>query len=125
MAKKRSDNGAAPETVAANADQAETANARQSSHWSARPDLQAELDALRAENARLRAGGAVEEREIQRYPCVMYRKHRVDEKHPNGYERRRVEAKDSKGTLDVEKCDAAVAQMEKQGWVHSPDDLAA
>ena len=87
-------------------------------------DADAEIAALRAQLAA--AGGApAEPTEIQRYPCVMYRKHRVDEKHPNGYERRRVEAKDSKGTLDVEKCDAAVAQMEKQGWVHSPDDLAA
>ena len=54
----------------------------------------------------------------------MYKKHKVDEKHPNGYERRRVQEVDAKGELDVEKCDAQVARLEKQGWVHSPETLA-
>ena len=83
-------------------------------------DADAEIAALRAQ---LAGTAAVDSREIQRYPCVMYKKHRVDEKHPNGYERRRVQDTDGKGDLDVDKCDATVAQMEAQGWVHSPADL--
>lgn len=86
-------------------------------------EADAEIAALRAQLAA--AGSAVAEpAEIQRYPCVMYKKHKVGEKHPNGYERRRVEETDDKGNLDVEKCDAKVATLEKAGWLHSPETLA-
>lgn len=85
-------------------------------------DADAEIAALRAQLAA--AGGApAEPTEIQRYPCVMYKKHKVDEKHPNGYERRRIELTDEKGNIDVEKCDAMVATLEKAGWLHSPETL--
>ena len=87
-------------------------------------DAEAEIEALRAQ---LAAAGAavVEPADFKRYPCVMYRAHKIDDKHPNGYERRRVQEADAKGELDVEKCDAMVVTLEKAGWVHSPADIAA
>lgn len=47
------------------------------------------------------------------YPTTMYRKARVTDKTPNGYEARQFE--------DAEKAGAARAA----GWVDSPDDLPA
>ena len=87
-------------------------------------DAEAEIAALRAQ---LEAAGSApaDNPEFKRYPCVMYRKHKIDDKHPNGYERRRVQEVDAKGVLDVEKCDAMVAQLEKASWVHSPETITA
>lgn len=107
-------------TTAAPAGTAAAVAERPSSHGNAAPELRAQLDALQAENARLRAGIAEPEQEIQRFPSVMYRKHKVDEKHANGYARRRVQETDEKGNLDTEKCEAMVAQLEKAGWLHAP-----
>lgn len=86
-------------------------------------DADAEIAALKAQLAAAGQGPA-SDAVVQRYPCVMYKAHKVDTKHPNGYERRRVQETDTKGELDVEKCEALVAQLEAQGWLHSPETLA-
>ena len=87
-------------------------------------DADAEIAALRATLAATGTAGA-EPVEVVRFPCVMYKKHRVDEKHPNGYEARRVKVVDDKDVLDVEKCEAEVTRLEQAGWVHSPAEFAA
>ena len=87
-------------------------------------DAEIELTALRAQLAASRGASMEPATVVQRYPCVMYKRHRVDVKHPNGYERRRVQDTDEKGNLDTEKCDATVEQLETIGWTHSPADLA-
>lgn len=85
-------------------------------------EADAEIAALRAQLAAA-ASPSSEAPPFQRYPCVMYKKHKVDDKHQNGYERRRVQETDEKGGLDVEKCEALVARLEQQGWLHSPESL--
>ena len=88
-------------------------------------EADAEIAALRAQLVAAGTSSGTADAPFQRYPCVMYKRHRVDEKHPNGYERRRVQETDAKGELNVEKCDAQAAQLEKQGWAHSPADITA
>ena len=87
-------------------------------------DAEAEIAALRAQ---LAATGAVpaEDAPVQRFPCVMYRKARVTEKHPNGYEPRGVKVVDAEGRLDEAGCEAEVVRLEKAGWLHSPETLSA
>lgn len=89
-------------------------------------DAETEIAALRAQLAAASAGGG-EAGPIQRFPCVMYRKARVTEKNPNGYEARRVKAMtvvDGKEVIDDAACEAQVAAMEQAGWLHSPETLA-
>lgn len=85
-------------------------------------DAEAEIAALRAQLAV--ATQTATDAPFQRFPCVMYKKHKVDEKHPNGYERRRVEDTAVNGDLDVSTCEASVVRLEHAGWVHSPADIA-
>ena len=86
-------------------------------------DADAEIAALKAQ---LEARGAgVEVDPVQRFPCVMYRKAKVTEKHPNGYEPRRVQVVDKDGKLDEAGCELEVARLEKTGWLHSPESLVA
>lgn len=82
-----------------------------------------EIAALRAQLVTAGAPSGEEAAPIKRFPCVMYRKAKVTERAPNGYEARRVKVEDDKGHLDEALCDAAVATMTQAGWVHSPDDL--
>ena len=87
-------------------------------------DADAEIAALRAQ---LEAAGAaaVDAKPIQRFPTVMYRKSKVTEKTPNGYEHKRVVVVDKDGNIDEAKSDAEVARLEKAGWAHSPEEFAA
>ena len=87
-------------------------------------DAEAEIAALRAQLAATGAGPA-DDAPIQRFPCVMYRGTKVTAQHPLGYETKRVKVVDAQGNLDEAGCEAAVATLEKAGWLHSPETLAA
>ena len=85
-------------------------------------DADTEIAALRAQ---LAESGVAAPAAVKEFPCVMYRKARVTEKTPSGYEARRVHVKDAKGELDETACAALVTQLEKAGWQHSPESFAA
>ena len=86
-------------------------------------DADQEIAALRAQLAQAGAGAA-DAPEVKLFPCAMYRKAKVTAQTPQGYEARRVNVKDAKGELDEAACAAQVAQMEKAGWLHSPESFA-
>lgn len=87
-------------------------------------EADAEIAALRAQLAAVGAGDG-EPAPVQRFPTVMYRKSKVTEKNPNGYEARRVKVVDANGNLDEAGCEAEVAKLSKAGWLDSPETLTA
>lgn len=87
-------------------------------------DAESDIAALRAQLAAAGAGDG-EPAPVQRFPSVMYRKAKVTEKNPNGYEPRRIKVLDANGNLDEAACDAEVSRLEQAGWLHSPETLAS
>ena len=86
-------------------------------------DADEEIAILRAQLAAA-GGSAADTADVKRFPCVMYRKAKVTEKTPNGYEAKRVKVLDQNDQLDEAACAALVVQLEAAGWQHSPERFA-